>query len=144
MKKELIEQWLKANQLRKREPDKEKIKSMIESSIVNMRIVKNIPFNDESATVIFREAYESIRQLGDAQWWLQGYEPKNHEVSLELLKEIDITNRIFLNHLPRFKIIRNDINYRGYRASSIQAREILDFWEECGLEIIELLFKKLK
>ena len=143
MKNELIEQWLKANQLRKREPDRQKIKSMIESAITNMDIIKHIPLNEESATVIFRETYESIRQLGDARWWLEGYEPKNHEVSLELLKEVNITQKILLFHLPRFKAIRNDINYRGYRASLSQAKEILNFWEQCAQEIITLLLKDI-
>jgi hypothetical protein len=117
---------------------------MVESSKTNMKIVKNIPLTEESAIIIFRETYESIRQLGDARWWLQGYEPRNHEVSMEILKEINIKEKIKLNHLSRFKAIRNDTNYRGFKVTITQAKEILDFWNTCSLEIISILEQELK
>lgn len=144
MKKEQIEYWIKGDQLRKKSLDKEKVKSMVESSKTNMKIVKNIPLTEESAIIIFRETYESIRQLGDARWWLQGYEPRNHEVSMEILKEINIKEKIKLNHLSRFKAIRNDTNYRGFKVTITQAKEILDFWNTCSLEIISILEQELK
>lgn len=141
MKKELIEVWVKADSLRKRQLDREKIRSMLESSQANITIVKTIPVNEQSATLIFRETYESIRQLGDAAWWKLGYEPRNHEVSMEILKEMDIKEKSKLNHLSRFKMIRNDANYRGFKVSLAQAKEILEFWEVCAQEIIQVLQK---
>lgn len=144
MKKELIEQLVKTEQLRKRSLDKEKIKSIIESSRINMSIVKTIPLTDQSTILIFRETYESIRQLGDARWWLLGYEPRNHEVSMEILKEIDIKEKVRLNHLIRFKMIRNDANYRGFKVTIAQAKEILEFWDICCEEIISILLEELK
>ena len=73
-----------------------------------------------------------------------GYEPRNHEVSMEVLKEMDIKERMRLNHLSRFKAIRNDTNYRGFKVTIAQAREILDFWEVCSQEIISILQKELQ
>ena len=143
MKKEQKEQWVRVDQLRKRSLDKEKVKSMIESSITNMTIVKTVPLTEQSAILIFRETYESIRQLGDARWWLLGYEPRNHEVSMEILKEMDITEKVRLNHLSRFKTIRNDTNYRGFKVTVAQAKEILEFWGACSEEIISLLLREL-
>lgn len=144
MKKEQIEQWVRGDFLRKKSPDKEKVKSMIESSTTNMSIVKTIPLTEQSAILIFRESYESIRQLGDARWWLLGYEPRNHEVSMEILKEIDIKEKVRLNSLSRFKTIRNDANYRGFKVTVAQAKEILEFWDACSKEMISLLLKELQ
>lgn len=144
MRKELIEQWLREGQIRKRSLDKGKVKSMIESCTMNMSIVKTISLTERSAILIFRETYESIRQLGDAKWWLFGYEPRNHEVSMEILKEMDITEKVRLSHLSRFKSIRNDANYRGFKVAVSQAKEILEFWESCSREIIALLQQELK
>lgn len=144
MKKEQIEQWVRGDQLRKRSLDKEKVKSMIESSTTNMTIVKTILLTEHSAILIFRETYESIRQLGDARWWLQGYEPRNHEVSLEMLREMDIKEKTRLNHLSRFKSIRNDTNYRGFKVTVAQAKEIIEFWDACSREIISTLLKELQ
>lgn len=144
MRKEQIEQWVRGDQLRRRSTDKEKVKSLIESSITNMTIVKTVLLTEQSAILIFRETYESIRQLGDARWWLQGYEPRNHEVSMEILKEMEITEKVKLNHLSRFKAIRNDANYRGFKVTVAQAKEILEFWDSCAGDIVELLQKELK
>lgn len=144
MRKDRIEFWIKEEGLRPRQPDKERIKSMIRSAKINADIVKSIKLTDDSATVIFREVYESIRQLGDAQWWLLGYEPLNHEVTMEILKEMEIKDKLRLNHLARFKKIRNDINYRGFRASVLQAQEILNFWNACSKEIIAILLNQIK
>jgi len=139
MKSDFIKIWLKSGIIRNRQRDAEKINSMIGSAEINARVTKNIKINEDTATLIFREMYESIRQLGDAKWWLLGYEPTNHEISMEALKDFDVKNKIKLNSLDRFKKIRHDINYRGFRATINQAEEIIDFWDECGKEIIKKL-----
>ena len=142
MKQEFIGLWLKTGIIRHRQKDKEKILSMISSAEINARVTKDVKLNEDTATLIFREIYESIRQLGDAKWWILGYEPSNHEISLEALKDLDIKEKLKLNSLDRFKKIRHDINYRGFRATISQAEEILDFWKKCGEEIIKLLKKE--
>lgn len=143
MKKELIELWLKARAIRNRQKDIEKIKSIINSVEINIRVVKEIKINEDTATLIFREIYESIRQLGDVKWWLLGYEPLNHEVSMEILKDFDIKDKIKLNSLERFKKIRRDVNYRGFRTTIHQTEEIIDFWKKCGEEILKILKKEI-
>ncbi len=142
MKKEFIELWLKTGIIRNRQRDTEKIKSMINSAEINAKVTKEIELNEETATLIFREIYESIRQLGDAKWWVLGYEPSNHEISIEALKEFDIKEKLKLNSFGRFKKIRHDVNYKGFRVSISQAEEILDFWNKCGEEIIKILKKE--
>jgi len=143
MKKEFIEIWLKSGILRKRQNDNEKIKSMIKSSEINAKVTKTIKLNEDTATLIFREIYESIRQLGDIKWGLLGYEPSNHEISINILKEFDIKEKLKLNFLDGFKKIRHDINYRGFRATTNQAEEIVEFWNKCGEEIIKILKKEI-
>ena len=143
MKKEAIEIWLKTGALRNKQKDTEKIKAMINSAEINAKVVKTIKLNEDTATLIFREIYESIRQLGDAKWGFLGFEPGNHEVSMEVLKEFDIKDKIKLNSLDRFKKTRHDINYRGFRTSVFQAEEILDFWNKSGEEIARILRKDI-
>lgn len=135
--------WITKGGLRNRQRDIERIKSMINSAEVNAKVVQEIKLNENTATLIFREIYESIRQLGDSKLWLLGYEPLNHEVSMEILNEFNIKDKVKLNSLDRLKKIRHDINYRGFRASIEQAKEILDFWDKCGIEILNLLKKEL-
>jgi len=144
MKNDYIPIWLKKGVLRNKQKDKDKIISMINSAEINTKVTKEIKLNENSSTLIFREIYESIRQLGDAKWGIMGFEPCNHEVSMEILKKFDIKDKIKLNSLDRFKRTRHDINYRGFRTSISQAEEILDFWDKCGEEILKILKKEIK
>ena len=143
MKKEFIGVWLKSRIIRNRQRDIEKIISMINSAEINARVTKAIKLNNDTATLIFREIYESIRQLGDAKLGLLGFEPGNHEVSMEVLKEFDIKDKVKLNLLDRFKKTRHDINYRGFRTSISQTEEILDFWNKCGEKILKVLRREV-
>ena len=59
------------------------------------------------------------------------------------MKEMEIKERVRLNHLSRFKAIRNDVNYRGFKVTLAQAKEILEFWNACSPEIVLLLKKEL-
>lgn len=141
MKKEIIDMLVKTDQIRIRQSDTERIKSMIKFAEMNVKIAKSIPLNEDSATLIFREIYESLRQLGDSKWWASGYEPRNHEVSMEILKEMNIKEKVLLNHLTRFKRIRNDANYRGFRISVAQAKDVIDFWNRCAGDILKEILK---
>ncbi|MFH0837458.1 MAG: hypothetical protein V1870_04975 [Candidatus Aenigmatarchaeota archaeon] len=144
MRKEAIERLVKLGDLRPRWKDVERIKSMIISAEKNVAVVRSINLTNDTATVIFREIYESIRQLGDAKWWLIGYEPCNHEISLDMLKDMDIKDKLKFNSLNRFKKIRHDANYRGFMVSVSQANEITDFWDSCGKEIIKILSEEVR
>ncbi|HLC54101.1 MAG TPA: hypothetical protein VJK07_00555 [Candidatus Nanoarchaeia archaeon] len=134
---------VREKRLRPREVNNAKVRSLIESAQNNVEVVSSLLLNKKNATVIFREMYESIRQLGDACFWLLGYEPLDHAISMDSLKELDIQNKIKLNFLDRFKQIRHDANYRGFIVSPSQAQEIIDFWNTCAREIIHILVKKL-
>ena len=132
----------RTGQLRQRQKDVERVKSILGSAAATPAVVKRMQLDESSATVIFREMYESIRQLGDPNWWLLGYEPLNHDVSMEILMEMDVREKTMLNNMARFRRIRNDANYRGYKVLVSQAREILDFWDKCGNEILKALKKE--
>lgn len=82
-----------------------------------------------------------IRQLGDAKWWSVGYEPRNHEVSMDIIKELDVREKILLNNLSRFKRIRHDANYRGFKVTVAQAKEIVAFWDKCSEDIVQEIKK---
>jgi hypothetical protein len=144
MKQKIINTLVKLGTLRQKQIDISKIKSVIESAKINASVAKSIPLNDDSATLIFREIYESIRQLGDIRWWISGYEPQTHEIRLDILKEMEIKNKVKLNFLERFKQIRHDANYKGFRVSASQAKEIIEFWDGCSKDIIDNLSRAVR
>ncbi len=144
MKQENIHEFKRKNWIKSITKNPSKIKSLIEAAKLNSVVAKEMPLDDKHTTSIFREVYESIRQLGDALWLSNGYETQNHEVSLEILKEIEIKEKIKILSLDRFREIRHDANYRGYLVSIEQAKEILDFWDNCSEDIIKVIREKNK
>jgi len=148
MNKESIAALAKLGNLRPKQKDMQLIKSMINAAEMNARVAKRIPLTDDSATLIFDGVYDSIRKLGTAKWLLTGYEltsaPGNHELCLSILKEMDIKDKIKLNFLERFRMTRHDEQYRAFKVSVPQTKEIIDFWGSCGKEIVQILLKELK
>ncbi len=151
MKEDRISQLIKSKQLLKVSSDKERALSLIESAKNTGEVALEMELNEKGATTIFREIYESIRQLGDALWWIEGYNPQNHEVSIEMLKDtylnldfISSEQKVKLNSLERFKSIRHSANYRGFKISVSQAREITNFWNSVGKDILKNLKNRLK
>lgn len=147
MKDERILQLVKSKQIFKVSSDKERALSLIESAENTAEVALEMELNEKRTTAIFRELYESIRQLGDALWWIKGYNPQNHEVSIEILKDIDFISseqKVKLNSLERFKSIRHSANYRGFKVSLSQAQEIIDFWNNVGKDILKNIKKMLK
>ena len=43
----------------------------------------------------------------------------------------------------REKKIRHDVNYRGFRVSILQAKEIIEFWDKCGKEVVQILYREI-
>jgi len=140
----IIEDMTRRRQVYLRSKDIPRVKSLISSAKSVSSAVLNIPINEENSTLIFRELYESIKQLGDALWWALGYESEGHEASLKILASIDVKEKLSLHKLDRFRRIRHDSNYRGYKISLEQAKEIVNFWKRCNQEIISFIEKRAK
>jgi len=130
------------SKIRRRVPDRARARSLIAASEKTMRNILKMQVSEETGTIIFRETYESLRQLGDARWWLLGYEANDHEASIEILKEEKIAHSARLEKMDRFRMLRNRANYIGDDIPKAVAQEILEFWNECGKEILEKLKKE--
>lgn len=142
MNKTYIDVLLREKRIRQKTVDISKIRSLLESIETNANVTLDIKLTKDSATVIFRELYESIRELGDALWWIEGYEPQDHGISIELLEIQPVKNPTTLKHLERYKTVRHDIQYRGFRASETQTKELTEFWNTSGKEILKQLKTK--
>jgi hypothetical protein len=129
---------------RPRQPNIPRIRSMVSSAKTKAEVINHLPLDENTALVIFPTLYESIRQLGDALLWLEGKEPLNHDVSMRTLASLDIKNKLLLHKLDRFRRIRNDSNYRGFKVTTENAKDIREFWDKCSGEIIEMIEGRIK
>ncbi|MBI2632186.1 hypothetical protein HYW75_04230 [Candidatus Pacearchaeota archaeon] len=144
MRQEKIEKLLKEGKLRIKERNIAEARAIINIAKLNAEVMKDLNISEKNSTVIYKEIYDSIRQLGDIVWLLKGYEVlRGHEISLEILKELDIKERAKLNFLNRFEMLRHDASYRGKIVSVEHAKEIVDFWNTCSGDIIKEIEKVL-
>ncbi|MBI3051616.1 hypothetical protein HYY74_04100 [Candidatus Woesearchaeota archaeon] len=133
-----------ANQgiIRKRILDKNRSESLIKADFINADFAKMTQITDRTATGIFREMYKAFRQLGDAKWWMLGYEPvDSHKVSMKILMSANIEKNFKLKSLDRFRQIRNDSNYRGYLVKEKEAVEIVALWDEVSKDLVDWVKK---
>lgn len=144
MREAKIRDLIDAGLLRRRSVDTPRINSLIESARNNASVAKEIPLTERTATIVFRELYEALRQVGDAKWWSLGYDSRGHEPSMDILSEEDIPNKLKLHKLDRFRQIRNDANYRGYKIPLDDAEEILGVWDSCGEDLIHNILKSVQ
>ncbi|MEK6825906.1 MAG: hypothetical protein AABY00_03910 [Nanoarchaeota archaeon] len=147
MKEEKINQFLKDKKLVKKIPDIEIVKSLIISAEETMDTQLQIPLTEKSATSIFRETYESLRQIGDSLWWQIGYETQTHDASIESIKDSEFLSseqKVKTNSLDRFRTIRHDANYRGFKVSIVQAQEIIEFWKFVGKPLLLKIKKTMR
>ena len=143
MNKTYIDVMIRENRIRPKTTEITKVRSLLENIETNAEVTLEIALTKKSATVIFRELYECIREIGDALWWLEGYEPLDHGISIEILETQQVRNLQSLKHLENYKKIRHDIQYRGFKASEAQAREVTEFWNTSGKEVLKHLKTKV-
>ena len=134
-------QLVENGSLRVREQDRHRAESLVDSAKRDALVASAIQITEESATVVLRVYYEAIRQLGEAAWRVKGFEPLNHEVSLDVLFELNILPDNLLSQLQQYRKIRNDANYRGVGATQNQARQIAAFWDTYNEKIIHEILK---
>jgi len=143
-----IKELIESKRLIPRPKDTQLIKTLLLSAertaVAVQKIVSHFTLTEEMSTLVFREMYEAIRQLGDARWRIIGYEVSNsHGTSMEILKEEKVTQALKLQKLEQFRAIRRNANYQAHTVLVEQAEQILDFWGSCGKEILENLKREV-
>jgi len=142
MRQDEIDEMIENGILVARNRDALRARTLIRSSEDISRVMLKIPVDEHSASPIFREIYECIRQLGEAKLWLSGLEAKAHEPCMKALLDEDVKDKLKLRHLDGYRRMRNASHYRGVRVPVAAANEIINFWQTCGLEILERLKKR--
>jgi len=131
-----IGHYIASGRLEKRFVDMMKARSLIEAAIESGKIYEKLKLEKSTATIIFKSIYDGFHQLGEARWSMLGYKPKDHQATLAILLDANIAQGHKLYQLDRFRRLRNDTSYEGYRISVGEAIEIAKLWKEVSLDII--------
>jgi hypothetical protein len=68
-------------------PNKAMARALIEKAFSRSEYVEAQEINDQTASFIFEDIYEALREAGQSLMALQGYRPYSHEALISFLKE---------------------------------------------------------
>ena len=84
---ERFEYYLDANLVRKQKADKEEAKSLMKKALHRLNYIKKQKINEDTASFIFEDIYESLREASQSLMALKGYKPYSHEALISFLKD---------------------------------------------------------
>ncbi|MCK4588807.1 MAG: hypothetical protein KAT77_00055 [Nanoarchaeota archaeon] len=99
--------------LRKIEPDKEKIKSILKMCSVRLRLAQKQEIDDETASIITENYYEIIKELLTALLLKNTLKSDNHECLISFFKKNYSRYEYEIGLIHELKGIRNKISYEG-------------------------------
>jgi len=141
MKKEIMD-WsiCKKEYIREVSIDKDKINSILKMCSVRLKFAKKQEINDETASLITEDYYETIKELLTALLLKNGLKSNNHECLISYFKKNYPEYEYETNIVHELKNIRNRINYDGFFIEKqYLVKNKLEFEH-----IIELLIKLIK
>ena len=136
-----FELYLKEGKVKRKTPDFELSKSLINGSKTRLEKIKKLEIK-EFSKIIFENAYDAIRDALDALLAADGYKSYSHEASIIYLKKHAFEDST-LNELDNFRYLRNSSKYYGKDISEDDAAGILDFCRKYIGNIILISEKKL-
>lgn len=136
-----FEFYLKEGKVKRKTPDFELSKSLINDSKTRLEKIKKLEIK-EFSKIIFENAYDSLRDALDALLAAEGYKSYSHEASIAYLKKHAFEDST-LKELDNFRYLRNSSKYYGKDISKDEAKMILDFCRKYMEKIISLSEIKL-
>ncbi|MFA4887642.1 MAG: hypothetical protein WC595_05495 [Candidatus Nanoarchaeia archaeon] len=122
-----FEEFIKDGKVVKMTPDYQQANSLFSNAKKRYEDLKSLPLNEENAPFRFESAYEVIREAIQSFLSVEGYKPYSHEAIFAFALEQKLLDQFQSYQMDRYREIRNDINYRGERATIEEAKEIILF-----------------
>ena len=119
-----FEDFITDGKIRKAQQDPQQAKSLLQMSEQNLKAIKEIQLTDSTASILFSQIYESLRQVIEAIAILKGFKVYSHEAYTYFLKELseDVASQKF----DRLRRLRNGINYYGKPVSVAVTKNTLE------------------
>ncbi len=134
-----FENFIKNGQVKRASIDTPLIKSLISTSVKDLKFLENLEINEDSARKIMSNYYDTLRSILEAICSLEGFKVYSHEAFTYFLKEKK--DEIIALKCDKFRKIRNGINYYG---KDISPKEVQEHKQEILEIIAELKNKYLK
>ncbi len=118
-------------------------KSLRDKALARLEYVKGQKIDDGSASFVFEDVYECLREAAQSLMALKGLKPYSHEAVIAFLRDSYNVPPNAVSRFDRYRILRNKAVYRGQNISSETCREALDFVSSFVPELVKFLEKEL-
>ncbi len=102
--------------IRKVEPDKERVRSMLKMIEIRQEFWDSITVivDDKFASLLVEGYYEIIKELLTAYLNLDGMESSNHECLIRYFQKQNLDLSVEADKIDELRQVRNKIDYRGF------------------------------
>ena len=138
-----FEYYLEKGDVRKVSKDFALAKSLKIGAIERADYIFELKLKEKSATIIFENLYESLRELGDSILALEGFKSYSHLATLMYLKKYGF-DESFINKFNNFRIKRNNSKYYGKKIIIEETEEIIKFYKENINKLLKVIEDILK
>ena len=129
--------------MRIKRPDNKNALSLIESAKKDMIYTLSLEVNEQSASTIVRNIYESFRKLGDALLISKGIESQDHVAPIKELMTIKVNTTRPLNLLDNMRRLRHNVNYYGYAPKLVEVVNALSLAKDLFEPLTKEVEKKI-
>ncbi|GEM_PF-588995 len=122
--------YLENELAKKKNPDMAEAHSLIKKAEGRLKFSIRIrKIDDNTATYIFEDIYECMREAAQSLMSVKGYKPYSHEALIAFLREFFEFPESDMRNFDRYRILRNNAVYRGEKISAGVCKESLNFLE---------------
>ncbi len=126
---EKFQHYLDERLAKKVQVDCEEAKSLMNKAIQRLEYIKKQEINEDTASFIFEDIYEALREASQSLMSLKGYKPYSHEALISFLKEFYKFSEYEISAFNRYRILRNKTVYCAANVSPEVCRGALEFSE---------------
>jgi uncharacterized protein (UPF0332 family) len=122
-----FENYLKLGKAKKKTPDLEEAKSLIQKSKLRIQYLREL--NEKTTSLFFEDVYEAAREAAQALMSLEGFKPYSHEATISFLREYykEQFTGFEVSQFDRFRELRGNSVYRAEEISKEDALKCLEF-----------------
>ena len=137
--------YLKGGYVKKKTPDLEEAKALLEKAKNRIEYTKSKEINDKTSQFVLEDAYEAARESAQALMSIKGFKPYSHEATIAFIKEFYSSNfnQEEVYKFDRFRQLRNDSVYKAKSVTNEDAKSSVLFAVEF-INKVNLLLKSKK
>ena len=102
-------------------------KSLFQKAGFRLKINRSAKIDENTASIIFEEVYESLREAAQALMELKGYKPYSHEVVISFIREHNFLSEEKSNIFDNYRVLRNNSVYKAEKISIEKCIEAMEF-----------------